>query len=188
MRRGEGRAGDPVNLLAVDPGLRNPAVAISRDGKLVAASRIKIPAANHKLDMGQRCLNVARLIADYAKDTFDEIVVEWPKIYRGAKSKGDPADLFPLSGVGLAVAGIMLGRNPNVSVVAPTAHDWIGSLPKSTTAGDVLTSPRGQRIWSRLSEEERAVVVVSHDAVDAAGILLWRLGRLERVRSFIGAT
>lgn len=179
-------------LLAVDPGLRYPAVAIFKDGILVHASRVKIPGTNHKLPIGQRCLNVSKLLYDHIvrngaflqpDDECYELVIEWPRAYRGAKMKGDPADLFPLAGIGMALAGMLM-----VPVTAPTAPEWIGNIPKSTCSGDALTSPRGQRIWSRLSEAERACVVISHDSVDAVGIGLFRLGRLERRQSFIGAT
>lgn len=169
-----------MNLLAIDPGLRYPAAALFRDGVLVAASRVKIPGTCHKLERGQRCLEVAKLVRAWATLPVDELVIEWPRTY--ARMRGDPADLFPLAGVGMAVAGMLM-----VPVSAPTAAEWIGSLPKSTS-GDPLASPRGHRIWSRLSEQERSAVVLSHDSLDAIGLALWRLGRLDRQRSFIGAT
>jgi hypothetical protein len=170
-------------LLALDPGLRYPAVAIFNDGVLVHASRVKIPGTSHKLERGMRCLNVARLINVHVSPfcPVDELVIEWPRCY--AKLKGDPADLFPLAGVGMALAG-MLG----VPVSAPTAPEWIGNVPKSVGSGDALTSARGHRIWSRLSDAERSCVVVSHDSLDSCGLGLWRLGRLERRQSFIGAS
>ncbi len=174
--------GEPLNLLAIDPGLRYPAAAISKDGILVAASRVKIPGKYKDLERGQRCLCVARLIRDWVSGhglKIDEVVTEWPRTY--SRMKGDPADLFPLAGVGMAVAGMF-----DVPTTAPTAPEWIGNIPKSTT-GDPLASIRAQRIWSRLSDAEKQCVVLSHDAVDAAGILLWKLGRLERRQSLIGS-
>lgn len=176
------------NLLAVDPGLRYPAAAVFSNGVLIAASRVKVPGTNHKLELGQRVLNVANLIRNWTRIYLferdwwhvDELVVEWPRTYR--RMKGDPADLFPLAGVGMALAGMF-----NVATFAPTAPEWIGNIPK-TTSGDPLQSMRAQRIWSRLSDAENACVVLSHDAIDAVGLGLWRLGRLERRQSFIGAT
>lgn len=169
-------------LLTLDPGLRYPAVAIFKNGVLAHASRVKIPGTSHKLEMGMRCLNVARLVNVHVSPycPVDELVIEWPRCYR--IQKGDPADLFPLAGVGMALAG-MLG----VPVVAPTAPEWIGNVPK-TTKGDPLESPRARRIWNKLTEAERACVVLSHDALDAVGLGLWKLGRLEATKSFIGAT
>ncbi len=169
-------------LLTLDPGLRYPAVAVFTDGVLVHASRVKVPGTSHKLEMGMRCLNVARLVNVHISPfcPVDELVIEWPRCYR--MMKGDPADLFPLAGVGMALAG-MLG----VPVTAPTAPEWIGNVPK-TTKGNPLDSVRARRIWDRLTEAERACVVLSHDALDAVGLGLWKLGRLEARKSFIGAT
>jgi hypothetical protein len=170
------------NLLAADPGLRYPAAALFVDGILVAASRVKVPGALHKLEVGQRCLEVAKLIYDWARKDLTpihELVTEWPRTYR--RMKGDPADLFPLAGVGMALAGMLM-----VPVTAPTAPEWIGNIPK-TTKGDPLESPRAQRIWSKLSDAEKAVVVLSHDAIDAVGLGLWKLERLVS-RCFIGAS
>lgn len=170
-------------LLTVDPGLRYPAVAIFKDGVLAHASRVKIPGTSHKLEMGMRCLNVARLINVHVSPfcPVHELVIEWPRTYFKS-GKADPADLFPLAGVGMAVAGMF-----GVPVSAPTAPEWIGNVPKTTT-GNPLGSIRGRRIWDRLSEAERLCVVLSHDALDAVGLGLWKLGRLEARKSFIGAT
>lgn len=178
-------------LLAIDPGLRYPAAALFVDGVLKIASRVKVPGANHKVELGQRTLNVAKLIHVWAQKACvmyvepltlnpDELIIEWPRCYR--RMKGDPADLFPLAGVGMALAGMLM-----VPVSAPTAPEWIGNLPK-TTSGNPLDSIRAQRIWSKLSEAERATVVLSHDSLDACGLGLFRLGRLESHRSFIGAS
>lgn len=170
-------------LLAVDPGLRNPAAALFIDGVLSRASRVKVPTAYHKLERGQRCLNVAKLIYDeYGPcGKIDEVVIEWPKVRR--RLRVDPADLFPLVGVGMAVAGLF-----NVPVTAPLPEEWLGgNTPKSKT-GDPWDSPRGAKLKPRLSPEELACIVPSHDAIDAVCIGMWRLGRFERIRSFIGAT
>lgn len=178
-----------TTLLAVDPGLIHPAAALFEDGVLVRASRVKVPAKLSKLDLGQRCLEVANLINSWLGSDLElptahptELVIEWPKVYRGNKSKGDPADLFGLVGVGMCLAGVL-----QVPTTAVQPWQWIGNLPK-TTKGNPLTSIRGQRIWSRLSEVEKQAVVLSHDAIDAVGIGLWKLGRLERRQSFIGAS
>ncbi len=174
-----------MTLLAVDPGLRNPAWAYFIEGVLMRAQRTKIPASLVKLPVGQRCLEVAKLIrADYfanAPSTWvTELVIEYPQIYTARKSKGDPNDLLPLVGVGMALAGML-----DVPVISPTPAQWIGQVAKATT-GDPLASPRGARIWGRLSEIERSNVVVSHDSIDAVGIALWRLGRLEKRRVLPG--
>lgn len=175
-----------MNLLALDPGLRNPAVAVFKGGLLVHASRVKIPKATHALPLGARLVAVTNLVLahietyDYRPSWGGTLVTEWPRCYK--RMKGDPADLFPLAGLGM----MLVGRLCVTSLDVPTAPEWIGNIPKSEK-GNPLDSPRGQRIWTRLGEAEKAAVVVSHDALDAVGLGLWKLGRLEIRRSFIGA-
>ncbi len=181
------------DLLAVDPGLRNPAAAFFRAGRLVAASRVQVPAALAKLEIGERSLAVARLIATWFAEQLPlnswpvdlRIAYEHPQVYQRPKSKGDPNDLLPLAGVGMCVVGL-LGAVV-VEVHSPTPAEWIGQIPKSTT-GDPWESARGKKIGRRLDDVERAAVVTSHDAIDAAGIGLHVLGRLDRIRNFLGAT
>lgn len=204
-----------MSLLALDPGLVHPALALFRERRLVAAGRVRVPRAyspSNLADVGERARRVALLCLawatsrgvsvaalDVARDAMLEgrhgeatrimigegltqLVYEWPQVYRATRSKGDPNDLLGLVGVGAALSG-MLG----VPAQTFTPAQWIGGLPKSTT-GDPLASPRGARVWSRLDADERAAVEVSHDAIDAVGLGLHALGRLERVRVFPGAT
>lgn len=174
-------------LLAIDPGLRNPAGAIFRDDVLVAASRIKVSRDHHALPVGERCRQVAELVTRWYLDQaagpplLSLVVIEWPQIYRAVKSKGDPNDLVPLAGLGVAI-GALLGAE----ICSPTPAEWIGQRKKVTT-GDPLASPRGAYIWERLTDAERSRVVLSHDAIDAVGLGLWRLGRLKPVRVYPGA-
>ncbi len=118
----------------------------------------------------------------HTTDDIDHVVCEWPQVYRQGRSRGDPADLLPMAGIALGVS-VGLATGPT----APTPAEWTGQLKKSTT-GDPLASPRRAHPWSRLSEDERACVVLSHDALDAVGIGLWALGRLDPIRVYPGAT
>ncbi len=179
-------------LLAIDPGIVHPAAARFRDGKLVAARRTPNSALWAHLQMGQRCLEIATAIVNWWDSIIDvapsHVVIEWPKIYRETKAKGvDPNDLPPLVGVAMCVVGILATRNAELVVLSPKPDEVWQRLPKSTD-GDPWASTRGQRIKSRLSAAEFAAVIPSHDAVDAAGLGLWVLGRFERARVFPGAT
>lgn len=135
-------------------------------------------------DIGARCLAMARRVLTCCNAGVTELAFEWPQVYRGAKSKGDPNDLPGLAGVGMAVAGMLPGLE---LVRSPTPAQWSGQLPKSTT-GDPWASPRGQRVRSRLSPAELGLVQAQHDAIDAVAIGLWALGRLAPRRVFPGAT
>ncbi len=199
------------SLLAIDPGLNNPAAAMFRHGVLVAASRVKPDKKWNDLVVGERCRLVARRLSEWAYDhgldastmraareaelagrhaearTLRQdrgiviLAVEWPQVYTRSKSKGDPNDLLPLAGVAMCLAGHL-----DVEVRSYRPAEWIGQCPKKET-GDPLVSPRGQLVWRHLSTKERATVLVSHDSIDAIGIGLFALGRL-RMHVYPGAT
>lgn len=180
------------DLFAVDPSVNAPGVALFRGGKLVWAERVKIDKEWSTLDIGERCQRVASALIRWGM-AFDmeprTLVFEWPQSYYG-KGKGDQNDLFGLVGVGMAIAG-QLGvalspRQISLSIHTPTPAEWAGQVPK-TKSGDPWASPRGQRIKARLSPEEIAAVVPSHDSIDAVGLGLWRLGRYARRRNLTGA-
>lgn len=181
------------HVLAVDPGIRYPAAALFVDGVLVSASRVKLKTAWAKLPVAERVLTVAREIRTWyggkitVNPTKVDYVFEWPQVYTRLKSKGDPNDLMPLAGVGMCLAGLLYDQIHELGMHSYKPRDWAGNTPKATT-GDPLASVRGQRIWARLSEAERATVTLSHDCLDAIGIGLKFLGRFERVVNFIGAT
>ncbi len=167
-------------LLAVDPGLNNPAAALFLGGRLVQASRVKSDPSWKHYNVGERCRLVGENIFHWAinaglplsDDTW--LSIEWPQVYRASRSKGDPNDLLPLVGVAMCVAG-----RARLQVLTYTPAEWIGQCPKVTT-GDPLASPRGALIWRHLDTNERASATVSHDSLDAIGLGLFTLGRLQR--------
>jgi hypothetical protein len=198
------------SILEVDPGLRHPAAALFRRGELVAASRVAVPAAWHRLDVAERCRRIGGAIHDWACErgldmdamvaAYDRelagdaaravelrqargvvrVVVEWPAIYRTPRSKGDPNDLPPLAGVGASI-----GARLDVETVSYKPSAWIRQVPKAET-GDPLRSPRGKLIWRCLRGDEQRRITLSHDALDATGLGLHHLGRLRR-RLFPGS-
>lgn len=174
-------------LLALDPSVRSPGAALFRGGLLIAADRVKVPKQDdQKFADGARWDLVARLVeawAGRAQQQIVELVFERPQIYTWGKSKGDPNDLVGLAGVAGALVGRLSIASPSLHVSSPTPAEWIGQLPKATK-GSALVSPRAQRILSRLSPDELALVPDQHDALDAVGLGLWRLGRLEPRRVF----
>lgn len=181
-----GHLAPPRVMLALDPGLRNPAIAVFVDGTVHRAARVKIPGATHKIkDRAMRSAKVAELIFNDLRDgperDVELVVLEWPQVYRAGRSKGDPNDLLPLVGISMYLCGLI-----GVPMQSYLPRDWAGGSQKSTT-GDPLVSPRGRMIWNLLSGAERDVVDVSHDALDAVGIGLHYLGRGPR-RVYPGAT
>lgn len=186
---------DPVgDLLAFDPAASNPAGALFRGGVLVCAERIKLDPDWATLPVLDRCVRIAGNAVRWAigLDAVPQtLICEHPQVYKASKSKGDPNDLLLLATINGALGGILsyaaAGRDQGVTMLSPTPAEWIGQLPKVTT-GDAWKSPRGQRIHSKLSVAELEVCEATHDAIDAAGLGLWALGRLDRIRVFPGAS
>lgn len=187
-------------VLALDPGLRNPAIAFGQGNILFHASRVRVPGKIADIeDYGERVAAITDLVLARAcvvagSLDFDVVVYERPQVYRTGKSKGDPNDLIPLAMLGGSVAGaIRRASSTPVLVRAPTPAMWINGTPKATT-GPAWASPRGQFIRRRLSEIEALQVVESHDAIDAAGLFLYHAvdaagnSRMMRRRVLPGAT
>jgi len=180
------------DLLAIDPSLTSVGAALYRGGVLIAAHRIRMPVGNRPI--GARCLRMAQEILSWAIGCHAEprtLALEWPQVYKAARSKGSPNDLIGLAGVGMAVAGALAvavaQRNITLEVVTPTPAEWIGQLPKSTKASTAGTSPRAIFILGKLTDEESILVPTQHDVIDSVGIGLWALDRLVPKRVFAGA-
>jgi hypothetical protein len=181
-------------LIAVDNSLNSPGIAVFDDGLLVASCALKSDPEYAELNIAERILRVASDVVEWAIQHTDEphyLVYEWPQVYTAAKSKGDPNALLGVAAVGSAVSAILamgaLKHNIVVDAIAYKPAQWIGQLPKATT-GRALNSPRAKRILSRLDDLERGFVSAKHDAIDAIGLGLFRLGRLQPERVFPGAT
>ncbi len=175
--------------------MNSPGVALFRDGLLIAAARVSAPDRFLLLPDGERWLEVARLIVQWAARTggsaITEVIFERPQWYARAKSKGDPNQLAGVAGVAANVTG-MLGACSHIAVFSPTPAEWIGQLSKVCPAckgkakkkckhcyGSAWETPRGRFIGSRLNSGERMLVPDQNDAIDAAGLGLFARGRLK---------
>lgn len=185
-------------LLAIDPGVNSPGAALFSEGQLVGADRVPVPASYAAMPDGQRWLEVARLIANWALIKAEhgriyEVAFERPQWYAREKSKGDPNQLAGVAGVAAGVAGMLsIHVNPLAyKVHSPKPAEWIGQLSKVCPVckgkakkkcvncrGSAWETPRGRYIRKRLSEPELALVPDQNDAIDAVGLGLWALGRL----------
>lgn len=185
------------DLLSVDPGLRSPGAALFRHGVLIACDRIKIDDELHALDSGTRYLRVAQEIIAWYADVIEAqgacalrtVIFEHPQWYTRDKSKGDPNKLAGCLGVGQSVAVLAFERCVAAElrgpeILSPLPAEWTGQIPKDPKKP--WTSPRGERVSSRLVEAERKLVPAQHDAIDGLGLGLWALGRYERRRVFPG--
>lgn len=168
------------NLLSVDPGIRHSGVAYFRDGKLEWAGLV---VNTEKTGNGAKaCSRMAwaiDLAAQNRPGVVSALAVEFPRIYatriRQGTTREDPNDLLALAGVVSALAAVIYCDD--VTSYAPS--DWKGQLDKG--AGNA-------RVLARLSDEERTKIVEAgartHNIIDAIGIGLHHLGRLDRKRVF----
>lgn len=189
-------------LLALDPGMNSPGAALfvpNTPGMMLRhAARISIPPAFASRPDGARWLAVAHEIARWANalGRIQAVVFERPQWYTAAKSKGDPNQLAGVAGVAANVTGILSVCEP-LEVYSPKPAEWIGQLSKvcpvcegkakrkcGECKGSAWETPRGRRIRSRLEPDELALVPDQNDAIDAVGLGLWALGRLEPRRTF----
>lgn len=179
------------DVLAVDPGLNAPGIALARAGRIVAADRLRVDSDWADLPVLERCNRIASAAMRWGIVHNMEprtLIVEWPQWYPG--SPIDPSDLAGLCGIAGAVAGqltlALAARNIAVRCLSPKPSEVWGSMPKSTT-GDPWASPRGQALARRLDATEKLAVGRYHDALDAAGLALYAVGRWERIQVFPGA-
>jgi hypothetical protein len=171
-------------ILCVDPGIRGAGVALFEGETLFKAAYVRNPHSSGQGLVAQRA--IAGAIIQWATLLKGKVcfwtggaafVGEWPQVYTASKSKGDPnTSLLPLCGVIAHISG---------------AEDWDSRVEykprewKGTVDADVMT----ERIRSRLSEKEKAALEpcaasLEHNMIDAVGLGLHHLGRLERKRVF----
>lgn len=168
-------------LLAVDPGIRACGCAVFRDGVLHNCAFVENESDNDRR-RADPVFAASRMAGSVLRQfkAVDKVIVEFPRIYQRAagKSKGDPNDLTPLCAVGGALAGVFI--DTEVWSVAPS--EWKGQATK-----EAMTT----RILGRLSIYEQEILderlstvakSLRHNVIDAVGIGLHALGRLERKR------
>jgi hypothetical protein len=176
-----------IYLLALDPGIRGCGVAIFRDRRLTDCAYVKNPiktgaTIDVSVSMGSK---VVSWFLERAGRNFDEVIVEYPRVYQrgGGKSKGDPNDLLPL----VAVDAVVVGSPAWVKIRQVFPSDWKGQASK----GAVRT-----RVVARLDAAEMKVLEagekearsLAHNVTDSVGIGLFALGRFERMRVYAGCT
>ena len=180
------------SLLTLDPGIRNAGIALFRGPALILASVVKNPETSGNGPLA--CVRMAQRIVATVGCEVDEILVEWPQVYatriRQGVTREDPNDLIPLAGVGCALGAMY----PRASLQHVRPAEWKGQVP-----GDAFTA----RILGRLAqiEVERLASTLrtdpilhtdriaalmkhstAHNAIDAVGLGLYKLGRLHRER------
>lgn len=160
-----------VRILCVDPGLRGCGAAVFDGGFLVRAGYVENPVSSGR---GYKAHSeMGEAVSRWLDKDVDRVIIEHPRIYPGtAQQKGDLNDLLDVAAVGAAVASWCNFRE--TETLFPM--DWKGQVPK-----EVMT----ERIRRALSEIERLNILkckssLMHNVLDACGIGLYRLGRLNK--------
>lgn len=163
---------DAIVLLAVDPGTRGCGVALFDGQRLILADYVYNPSKFRGDARMSDCLAMAHAALDWVLPTrLDEIVIEHMVIYHSGRGKrgADPNDLLRLAEIGGAIC-VLSGA----AAKSYSAKEWKGSLPKEICH---------RRVLDRLSIDERSrlqgPMSLLHNVLDAVGIGLHHLGRLE---------
>lgn len=170
------------DLLAMDPGVRSPGLALFRHGVLVGTTRLRIPEEYHSLPDGERWLRIADLAADWwqqqqqgVKRTVRTVIYERPQWYSETKgkSKGDPNKLAGVLGVGQSLAVIFAMHNSHEGnrppeIITPTPAEWTRQVPKTDRNGklpkDPRKSPRHAHVWSCLERGEQELCLIRDES------------------------
>ncbi len=157
-----------MRLICVDPGLRGCGVAEFEGYDLKRAAYVKNPVETGRGYAAHQAMGTA---VGLWRGSPTKALIEHPRIYpSAAQQKGDLNDLLDVVAVGAAIAAYI----PNVVTVFPA--DWKGNVPK-----DAMT----ERIRRAITDEERARIEkcpanLMHNVLDAIGIGLWKLGRINK--------
>jgi hypothetical protein len=155
--------------LAIDPGKHACGGALFFGTSLVKAAYLKGPEVVYEF-WRESAAAVAHPL---------NLILEQPMIYPGsAQQKGDLNDLLPLMLVDGQIIGLFQSRVGGFRqfshrLVYP--YEWKGQMPKAAM---------NKRVLKTLTETERSriesVGAKDHNTLDAVGIGLWAVGRLNK--------
>lgn len=162
-------------VTSIDPGVRKLGIAVFADGLLYASALIKADGTDTGVTAWQRIADKARTWrldhhppGYFPKD--EALVSEYPQVYDAAHQKGGHVgqnDLIELTGVVGYLLGVIEGPGEKVTYLPRV---WKGTMDKEAMQ---------ERILSRLSADERKNAVEQSDVIDAVGVGLFYLGRLQ---------
>lgn len=167
-------------LVTVDPGLRGLGLAVCSNGVLMRACYVKNPDTVSRgppahTELAREAASVlASIIPTFG--VAPALCVEFPQIYGGPQDKEiDPNDLLDVAGVASACTAAFVERGlcAYTSYVLP--REWKGTIKKQQMTARIekqLTAPEASRIVRAGSKD--------HNTLDAVGIALYKLGRLNR--------
>lgn len=143
-----------MSLIAIDPGVRNVAVARFDWDELTFAVLLPVPADA------------------FAYPRASRVVIETPRIYPASRQKGDPNDLVALARVVGRLQEHYLAAGADVELLEP--RTWKGTLAKEAMTERI----RGRLSAAELGRIQRVAKSLEHNLLDAVGLGLHALGRL----------
>lgn len=160
-------------FICVDPGLRGCGVAEFKGGELSRAAYVENPVKAGRGYLTHAKMGIA--VSEWCGWGAKQLIMEHPVIYPQAQNqKGDPNDLIDVACVGASIAS--LWGSPEVETVLPS--EWKGQAPKE------LMLERIKRSMSHAETQRIEACLFSkrHNVLDAIGIGLWKLGRINKKR------
>ena len=149
-------------LVTFDPAARHAGWAAFREGRLASCGLEREDPLSAGLEELAGTLSVHRL------------VVEVPQVYQQRGWKGDPNDLIEVA--------LTAGRIAQAFDQAPAEfvrpHAWKGSVPKDVMLLRITESLDGAE--QNVLHAAKVPASMKHNVIDAVGLGLWALGRLNR--------
>lgn len=176
-------------VVALDPGMRRPGLAIFAGGTLVHAASFPEPAARRCVDRLDRAMSAAHLIYSATVEVIGDTPVdlfasEFPQIYGAGYSEVDPNTLLPMVLQIGALAALLACEQHRTFL----PRDWtLGTSKDDGAKRRRLPSSRARLIGKNLTPREKQLYEgdADPDATDAIGIGLFALGRLRKGRVIV---
>lgn len=156
--------------LSVDPGVKGCGVAVWDSGILQHAAYVRRYGDT-------RCTSMSDTIAGFIPVwKLGGLIIEMPRVYQGAKQKGDPNDLIELA----AVVGAICSEFTGYPTTILYPQDWKRQIPKPEKGKEYIVETR---VRKRLLDEELARIKLPRaaklklDVWDAIGIGCHSIGK-----------
>lgn len=173
-----------MSILAIDPGMRGCGCALFHPTykTLIRAAYVR---GSKDAERAQSWLDMASAVNQWVTVAQAEfmkrqrlppdlhLAIELPRVYQGAKQKGDPNDLIDLAAVVGAIVMLLDDRGGSAKVYYP--YEWKGQVPKQI---------HHDRARGRLNVTETATVELpsakslQHNVWDAVALGLTHLNRM----------
>jgi|APCry1669188970_1035186.scaffolds.fasta_scaffold01748_7 hypothetical protein len=172
-------------ILAIDPGVR--ALGVALFGGLGQMNLMRAALIRNPIKVGNgpevafaACEALVRWLEVDAR-RIETVIVEIPRVYGAAQQKGDQNDLIALAGIGYAASTAIVSATNRVRYFP---REWKGTID----ADQMTVRIEAKLIPAERQRIEKCPASLRHNVIDAIGIGLKFVGRLEPRRVYPGAT